>query len=405
MPRKLLEGIKVADFTWAFTGPLMTKTMGDYGAEVIKIEGRTKGDEERRRHPYKDAIPGLNRAIDFNCHNTSKLSIALNLTKPKAKDIVKKIVAWSDIVVENFAGGAIERMGLGYDILREVNPDIIMMSTCLQGQTGPHSKHPGFGHQLSALCGFHNIVGWPDRAPPHIWPYTDFVAVHFGLLAIMASLDYRERTGKGQYIDMSQYELAMQFVEPLLLDFNVNNRIDIRNGNRHDYAAPHGAYRCRGNDRWCTLAVFTDTEWLCFCNVIGNPAWTQDARFGTLMSRKENEDELDRLVEEWTVSYLAEEVMLNMQMSKVAAGIVATARDLDVEDYDPQVKYRHFNWELEHPEVGKYRSPRPPFLASKAGYELTRTPLLGEHNEYVCKNILGMTDDEIAAAIIEEALE
>ncbi|MDD5288563.1 MAG: CoA transferase [Dehalococcoidales bacterium] len=405
MPQKLLEGIKVADFTWAFTGPLMTKTLGDCGAEVIKIEGRTKGDEERRRHPYKDAIPGLNRAIDFNCHNTSKLSIALNLTKPRAKEINKQLVAWADIVVENFAGGAMERMGLGYEVLRKVNPDIIMMSTCMQGQTGPHAHHPGFGHQLSALSGFHNIVGWPDRAPPHIWPYTDFVAVHFGLLAIMASLDYRARTGKGQYIDMSQYELAMQFVEPLLLDYNVNKRIDSRNGNRHDYAAPHGVYRCRENDRWCTLAVFTDKEWQSFCEVIGNPEWTRNEKFVTLMSRKENEDELDKLVEDWTVNHLTEEVMQKMQTSGVAAGLVATAFDLDIADNDPQLRFRHFNWKLEHPEVGKYRSPRPPFLASKAAYEVRRTPLLGEHNEYICKEILGMSDEEIAEAIIEEALE
>lgn len=405
MPRKLLEGIKIVDFTWAFTGPLMTKTLGDYGAEIIKIEGRTKGDEERRRYPYKDNIPGLNRATDFNCHNTSKLSVALNLTKPKAKEVAKKLVAWSDIVVENFAGGAMERMGLGYETLRKVKPDIIMMSTCMQGQTGPHAKHPGFGHQLSALSGFHNIVGYPDRAPPHIWPYTDFVAVHFGLLAIMSSVDYRARTGKGQYIDMSQYEVAMQFVEPLLLDYSVNKRIGSHNGNRHDYAAPHGVFRCCGNDRWCTIAVFTDNEWQSFCKVIGNPDWTKNLRFFTLISRKENEDELDKLVEAWTVNYSAEGVMHKMQGAGIAAGIVATEDDLDVTDYEPQLKHRNFFWELEHPEIGKYCSPRPPFLASKASLEMFRSPLLGEHNEYVLKEILKMDDEEIADLVIEGVLE
>jgi benzylsuccinate CoA-transferase BbsF subunit len=405
MQEKLLEGIKVADFSWAFTGPLMNKTLGDYGAEVIKIEGVTRGDGERRRHPYKDGIPGLNRSIDFNCHNTSRLSLALNLTKPSAKEIVKKLIARSDIVVENFAGGAMERMGLGYKELQKVKPDIIMMSTCMQGQTGPHAQHPGYGHQLSALSGFHNIVGWPDRDPPHIWPYTDFVAVHFGLLAIMAALDYRAQTGKGQYMDMSQYELSMQFVEPLLLDYNVNRRIGYREGNRHASAAPHGVYRCQGLDRWCTIAVFTDEEWQGLCDVMEKPAWTQDNRFTTLTARKENEDELNRLVEEWTINYPPEEVMQKLQSAQVASGLVATALDLDIEDLDPQLKYRHFNWELEHPEVGKYRSPRPPFLASKASYEIYRTPLLGEHNEYVCKEILGMSDDEISEAIIEEALE
>ena len=161
--KKLLEGIKVADFSWVFAGPLTTKTLADCGAQVIRIEGVTRPDVERIRHPYKDEVPGMNRALHFNQHNTGKLSIAVNLAIPKGKELAKKIVARSDVVVENFSGGAMKRMGLGYEELKKLKPDIIMLSACMQGQSGPHANHPGFGHHLTALSGFHHIVGWPDR--------------------------------------------------------------------------------------------------------------------------------------------------------------------------------------------------------------------------------------------------
>ena len=403
MARKLLEGIKVADFSWVFAGPLMTKTLGDCGAEVIRIEGRTRIDIERSRFPYKNHIPGINRAIDFNQNNTGKLSIAINLAKPKGIELAKKLVAWADIVVENFAGGAMNKMGLGYEELKKINPDIIMLSTCMQGQWGPHAAHPGFGHQLTALSGFHYIVGWPDREPQHFGAYTDFISVHFGLLAMMAALEYRARTGKGQYMDMSQFEAGVQFQTPNILDYNINGRVAFREGNAHDYAAPHAAYHCRGKDRWCAIAVFTNENWQSFCQVIGNPSWRNDSKFATLPARKENEEELNKLVEASTINYLAEELMIVMQTAGIAAGLLETAEDML--DYDPQLRYSHFNWELDHPEVGKYRVHRPPFLTSKAKYEMRRTPLLGEHNECVCREVLGMSDEEIAKLVVDGVLE
>lgn len=253
---------------------------------------------------------------------------------------------------------------------------------------------------MTALSGFNHITGWPDRPPAGpAGPYTDFVARHFSTLAILAALDYHRRTGKGQYIDMSQYESSIHFMAPLLLEYVTNQRVAHRMGNRCTHAAPHGAYRCRGNDRWCVIAVFTDEEWDCFCTVIGNPPWTADPKFNTLLARKENECELDSLVEQWTINHSPEEVMNLMQAAGVAAGVVQTGED--ILEHDPQLKHRHFFWELDHPEVGRYRAPRAAFILSKAPCEVRRAPLLGEHNEYVLKEVLGMSDEEISELVIE----
>ncbi|MDD5288726.1 MAG: CoA transferase [Dehalococcoidales bacterium] len=402
MLRKPLEGLKVADFSWVLAMPLMTKTLADCGAQVIKIEGKTRPDGERSRHAYKDHIPGLNRATDFNQNNTSKLSFALNLAHPKGKEVAKRLAAWADVVTENFAGGVIAKMGLGYKELKKVNPDIIMLSACMQGQTGPHALHPGYGHHLTALSGFHHLVGWPDRKPQHYDAHTDFLTGNFAILCIMSALDYRNRTGKGLYFDMSQYEMGVQFMSHLILDYEVNGKVAVRDGNRCDFAAPHGNYCCLGDDHWCTIAVFTDKEWHSFCKVIGNPDWTQDAKFSTLLRRKENEDELDKLVEAWTVNYPQEDVMYLMQAAGINAGV---AESVEESINDPQLKHSNFFRELEHAEIGKYRSPRPPFQFSKASLEVRTAPLLGENNEYICKEILGMSDDEIAELVIEGVLE
>lgn len=402
MPKKPLEGLKVADFSWVLALPLMTKTLAECGAQVIKIEGKTRPDGERIRYDYKDHIPGYNRATDFNQNNTTKLSFALNLAKPGGKEVAKRLVAWADVVTENFAGGVIEKMGLGYEELKKVNPDIIMLSASMQGQTGPHAHHPGYGHHLTALSGFHHLVGWPDRKPQHYDAHTDFLVSSLAIVCIMSALDHRRRTGKGQYFDMSQYEIGVQFMSHLILDYEVNGNVAVRNGNRCDFAAPHGNYCCKGDDHWCTVGMFTDTEWQNFCKVIGNPDWTKNTKFSTLLNRKKNEDELDKLVEAWTVNHTQEDVMYLMQASGVGAGVAESGEE-SVED--AQLKHSHFFRELNHAEIDKYVSPRPPFQFSKADIEVRTTPLLGEHNEYVCKEILGMSDTEIAGLIIDGVLE
>ncbi len=402
--KNLLEGIRVADFTWIFAGPITTRVFANYGAEVIKIEGRSRPDPARvNLGPVKDGIPGVNRNGWFLARNTNKLSVATNLACPEGVELAKKFVARSDIVVDNFAGGVMERMGLGYEELKKVKPDIIMLSSCMQGQTGPHFNHPGLGITMVALSGLSQISGWPDRQPVGIGVYTDYIAAHYMGVAVMAALEYRRRTGKGQFIDLSHYETAAQFTAPLILDYVANQRVASRMGNRYTDAAPHGAFRCQGEDRWCAIAVFTDEEWQNFSRVIGNPAWTNDPRFSTLPERKDNEDELERLVEEWTISHSAEEVMTMMQAAMVGAGVVQTGEDLM--EHDPQLKYRHFFWEVNHPEIGNYHPRRPPFVLSKSPCEVRTAPLLGEHTEYALKEILGMSDEEIADLVVAGAAE
>ena len=401
--KPILDGVRIADFTWALVGPITTKILSDWGAEVIKIEGVGRPDPRRVAPPFKDNEPGPNRSCTFNPYNTGKRSIALDLSKPGGVAVAKRIVAWADIVVENFAGKAMERMGLGYEVLRGIKPDIIMLSSCPMGQTGPYPTAPAIGVHLTALTGIQHITGWPDRDPVALDSYTDFISPHFNALTILAALDYRRRTGKGQYLDLSQYEDCVHFMSPLVLDYSVNNRVATRMGNRSPAAAPHNAYPCMGDDRWCVIAVSTEAEWERFCDVIGNPPWTGNERFATLQRRKENEAELDRLVGEWTLDYTPEDVMRRMQAAGVSAGVVQTAKDML--EHDPQFRHRRFFRQLDHPEVGKNIAPRQPYLLSEAECDIQRSPLLGEHNEYVLKKVVGMTDDEIEEVIVSGAVE
>jgi crotonobetainyl-CoA:carnitine CoA-transferase CaiB-like acyl-CoA transferase len=399
----LFEGIRIADFSRILTGPLTTKIFSDYGAEVIKIESLSQPELFRLSVPFKDNEEGLNRAGRLNWANTGKLSVSINFHDPRGVELAKRIAAWADIVVENTAGGSMKRMGLGYEELKEAKSDLIMLSTCMQGQTGPHAAHPGFGMQMTALTGFDHITGWPDREPVGLSVFTDFIAPHFNLLTILAALDHRRRTGQGQFIDMSQYENALHYMAPLVLDYVINKRVAGRMGNRSPDAAPHGAYQCRGEDRWCVIAVYTDEEWEFFTRAIGNPAWTRDPRFNTLAARKENEDALNRNVEKWTLERTDEEVMNQMQKAGVAAGAVRKVPD--ILDDDPQIKHRHFVQELAHPEVGSYRALRPHFILSKSPCEMRRAPLLGEHNQYVFKDLLCMSDEEISDLVIAGIIE
>ena len=397
MTNRLLEGVKIADFSRVIVGPLSTKTLCDWGATVVKIEGRSRLGHYRTTGPEPDL------SAHFTSWNTGKLSIAINLANDKGIQLAKKIVAWSDVVVESFAGGSMQRMGLGYEALKQVRPDIIMLSSCMQGQTGPFASHPGWGFQLSALSGFCHITGWPDRPPPELGVYTDFVAPHFNVTTILAALLYRRRTGRGLYIDMSQFENALHFMSPVLLDYSVNRRVAGKVGNRCSCAAPHGAYRCKGEDRWCAIAVRDDEQWQAFCHATGNQALMTDQRFATVLARKRNEDELDRLVTDWTAARTAEEVMELLQAAAVPAGVLVTGEDML--ENDPQIKHRGTFREVYHPRMGKHHPPGSPFLMSAAMDEVGRAPLLGEHNEYVLKQILGLSDDEIANLVISGAVE
>ena len=399
-----LEGLNVLDFTSTVLGPTVTRYLGDHGATVIRVESMVHPETLRLATPFADGIPDINKSGYFAVYNTSKLSITLNMQKTRAREIAGELVEWADIIIESFVPGVMERWGLGYEDVRKIKPNIIMASTCLQGQSGPYSSHRGYGQLVSAMAGWFELTGWPEGEPVGPYSaYTDWVDWNYLLISILAALDYRSRTGKGQYIDQSQYESGLNFLVPAVLDYTVNKRIATRMGNKDPYMAPHGAYRCLGEDRWCVIAVSNNDEWLSFCKVIGDPKWSKEKRFATIEARKENEDELNRLVEEWTIKRDAKEIMNTMQEEGVAAAVVQNAEDIFK---DPQLEHRKHFVVLDHKEMGPHRVGTAVFTLSKCqNTPRFSAPGLGEHNEYVLKEILGMSDDDIADLVVEGVLE
>ena len=358
----------------------------------------------RSSAPYKDGIPGINRGGFFGSVNPNKYDIALNLNNPKGLEVAKRLVAWSDIVNESFMPSRMERWGLGYEDLKRIKPDIIMARSCIQGQTGPWAKRRGFGILATSQAGFDSLIGWPGGKPcTSYMGYTDLITPRFSITALIAALAHRRRTGKGMCIDISQIEPAVHFLAPVVLDYIVNGREAKCEGNACSYAAPHGVYQCQGDDRWCAISVSSDEEWEAFCNVIGNPEWSKDSRFTTLLSRKDNEAELNHLVEQWTLDHTAEEVMRLMQEQGVPAGVVQNIKDL-IED--PQLNSRNHLWWLDHPEMGSFPHIGSTIVLSKAlAKPRMPAPCLGEHTEYVCREFLGMSDDEFVNLMAQGAFE
>jgi benzylsuccinate CoA-transferase BbsF subunit len=393
MDRKALEGIKVIDFTWAAAGPLTMSYLAQSGATIVKVESKSRVDGSRTLAPNKDGIAGLNRSLTFTADNSSKLSMALNLKHPKGIDVLKRLISWADVVAENFRPGTMEKWGLGYDVLSAINPSIIMFRSSARGQTGPDSTVGETGITLQSISGFTYLTGWPDRNPSPPWgAYTDLTAPALGAAMLIAALGYRARTGKGQCIDLSQYEAGLYYLSTAILDYFTNGRVAARNGNASPTAAPHGAYRCAGDDRWCTISVFNEAEWETFCNVIDEPGLTADPRFSTLTNRKKNEDELNALIEKWTVRLPPEEVMALLQSRGISAGVVQTAEDIY---NDPQIKARGVLKRLNHDELGPVYHRNIGFKLSKTPVEVgSPGPLFGQHTEYVCRNFLKMPDQE-----------
>jgi crotonobetainyl-CoA:carnitine CoA-transferase CaiB-like acyl-CoA transferase len=391
----LLEGLRVADFSWVAAAPWATTWLAEYGAEVIKIESRTRPDSTRLAGPFKDSKQGLDRSCQFLVHNGSKKAITLNLNHPGGREIAKKLVACSEVVVESFSPGQMQKWGLGYEELRKINPRLIMVSASMMGATGPHAAQPGLGLMLTSLTGFTYMTGWPDRDPPFIWgAYTDVLASRLGGAIIFAALDYRRRTGKGCYIDIAQYEGSLQFISPNILEYQATGNLRKRSGNRSPVAAPHGAFPCRGEDRWCAISAFTDSEWKSLCKALGEPEWTRDPRFDTFEGRKKYEDELERKISDWTIQFTPEEVMTRLQKAGVQAGAVQTCSDLF---RDPQLIHRKHFVPVIHAEVGEYDYFSSGFRLEKTPFVKRHAPCMGEHNEYVYKQILGMSDEELDA--------
>jgi benzylsuccinate CoA-transferase BbsF subunit len=393
----------VVEFAWAAAGPTIGKHLAEHGAQVIRVESTTRQDSLRNLPPWKDNVHGPNRSGFYARYNVNKRGITLDLGTRRGLEIARRLVARADIVTESFSAGTMIRLGLGYRTLRAINPRIIMLSTNIHGQTGPWAEQEGAGRVGAAVAGFIHFVGWPEAPPMYVGtPYTDYVAPHFGLAALMVALDHRERTGEGQHVDVSQVECAVQFLAPALLDYAANGRVRQRRGNRSAVGAPHGAYRCQGDDRWCAIAVRTEAQWQAFCRALGEPSWAQAARFATMADRLDHAEELDALVERWTEGRSPEEVVEGLQEIGVPAGIVQRAEDLFA---DPQLAARdHFVY-LEHPEIGRHAAERASYRFSRTPGRLERAaPCLGQDTEHVLREELGFTQEELQRAAEEGAL-
>ena len=406
-----LSGIKVADFSWFGAGPICAENLATFGATVVRVESEAHIDGLRGVAPFPPGKTGYNVSGYFNNYNAGKLDLTLNLGTARGKQLAEKLIAWADIFITNFTPRIIERWGLLYDELVKLHPDIIAVYQPMQGYDGPHKDFMGFGAVLSPITGYNELCGFPNRPPMGLGTnYPDYV-INPGhtLVAILAALRHRRKTGRGQRIELAQLESSVAPLAPALMDFTVNGRVQTRAGNRLPHAAPHGAFRCKDNewdgqpeDRWCAIAVFDDAQWRALVEAMGSPAWADDARFASLPGRKQHEDEIEAKVTEWTREHAAEDVMALLQASGVPAGVVANARDML---QDEHLKARGYYVYLDHPEAGRTAYDGPPFRLSKTpGALRSPAPLLGQHNELVCKEILGMTDDEIAEALIEQAL-
>src|SRR6266700_484305 len=307
-PALPLADLKVLDFSWAGVGPITVKYLADHGATVVRVESHARYDVVRLGPPWHDGKPGIERSQFYASYNTSKLGLALDLSKPEARAIARRLAAWADVVVESYTPRVMRAFGLAFEDLRAVNPRLVMLSTCLQGQTGPYAEFPGFGQLAAALSGFYEIAGWADRAPaPPYGAYTDYVVPR---------------------LDVSQVEAALHFLAPALLDHELTGRVATRAGNRSDHAAPHGAYPCAGDDRWIALSVRGEAEWRALCSVLAEPAWLADARFATHAARVVHAEALDALVAAATCSLDASELVGRLQAAGIAAGVVESALDL-----------------------------------------------------------------------------
>jgi benzylsuccinate CoA-transferase BbsF subunit len=401
---KVFEGINVIDFGWAIAGPLTLKYLADYGATVICIESLQRPDLLRTATPYKDENPGVDRAGYFAYFAANKLSISLNLNKPEGLQIARRLVSWADIVADSHRPGVMERWKLSYDDLVKINPDIIMVRNSNQGITGPAATHPGLGNHLNGLSGIANYVGWPDQEPISLMvAYSDYLVPHFASAALIGALDYRNKTGKGQLLDISQLEVGLQLLAPALVEYTCNRTEGKANGNSCEFAAPHGVFKCKGEDRWCTISVLDETEWASFCNAIGRTEWIQKPEFSTLAARKANEETLNNLIEQWTKDRTPEDIMSLLQKAGVAAAVVQNAEDIY---NDIQLKEREYLWIGEHKVLGKFSYLGQPSRLSKTKAQAYHgAPCLGEHTEYICREFLGMSQQEFDEYLVAGVFE
>jgi benzylsuccinate CoA-transferase BbsF subunit len=418
-PLRPFAGVRVADFSWVIAAPLATQHLAVHGADVIRIESGARPDVLRGAPPFPTEEKGPNGTAYFAAYNQGKRGITLNLRDPRAVALAKRLVATCDVVSENFTPGTMAKLDLGYDELRRVKPDIIMLSMALAGQTGPDRGSKGFGTVIQGSAGITHLTGWPDRDPVGTGvAYTDFFAAHVAAFAVLSALEHRDRTGEGQYIDLSQQEASLEGLDAALIAATVNAEDAMRAGNRHPSGAPHGVYPCRGGDgarteeetgpdtepvhavrppadhgdAWVAIAVMSDAQWRGFVEAIGAPAWTAERRFRTLLGRKEHEAELDRLVGEWTAARTPREAERLLAAQGVPVAIVASAKDLHE---DAQLLHRGHSVPARHPVLGDFPLDALAYRFDGARPEPPRhAPLLGGDNADVYRTLLGLDADD-----------
>jgi len=398
--RQLFTGLKILEFGGGAAGPFGTRYFADHGATVVRVESHQRPDFIRLLRYTPGTEGGVDASHMFAMVNPNKYGIALNMSHAKGPEIARRLVQWADVVAENFAPKAMAKWGLDYPSLAATKPELIMISTCLNGQTGPDRNYPGFGGQGSAISGFNHLTGWPDREP--LGPYgtiTDSLSPRFVALLVASALLHRRRTGRGQYIDLSQVEAGVVCLSESILTCSATGEALGRMGNRSRHAAPHGAFRCAASDgdddRWIAIAVHDDDDWERFRYAVGNPPWTADARFATTAGRLANVDELEDHVSAWTRRRAAEDVMHTLQAAGVDAGVVANFEDLT---RDPQLAHRHHFREVKHPVIGLHLCETDALRFSRTPEDIRMpAPCLGEHSQYVYRDLLGMTAEEYAA--------
>lgn len=387
-----LEGIRVLDFTWAWAGPQASLILALLGAEVIKVESRRRMDHSRLRSLFAGPMQGPDHSFIFNALNLNKLSVTLNLSKPEAIEIAKSLAKVSDVVMENMRPGVMDRLGLGYQALRTVKPDIIMLSSSAVGGTGPEREYTGYAPSFAAMGGLAYITGRPDGRPAPLMGTIDLRVGSTSAFAVLTALYYRKRTGKGQFIDLSSAEAVSALMGESFLDYTMNGRVQARAGNTDPVMAPHNCYCCAGENEWVSIAVGSEEEWRGLCRVL-NDARLLDAKFADCFSRWDSRSELDEIIGEWTADRTAKDITETLQAAGVAALPVYDGPSL-VED--PQVKARGTIVDVEHPLTGTRKVVAPMWRLSKTPAQIKRHgPLMGGDNDYVLGKLLGMPKEEI----------
>ena len=346
----VFEGLKVADFAWVGAGPLVTRAIADHGATVVHLESIAHPDVLRLFPPFKDGQPGIDTSQFMANFNSSKLGIAADLSTTKGRDVAKRLIDWADVVMESFTPGVLAKYGFDYETLSKDRPDLVMMSSCLRGQSGPESAYTGFGGQGAALAGIHGVTGWPDRDASGPWgAYTDFISPRYGLAALAAALVHRQATGQGQYIDFSQVEASIHFIEPLVLDYTVNGRIAGPGAMHSDTASPNGVFAALGVERYVAISVETGDQWAALTEAAPGLSGFATERFADLSARRAEASAIDNILAGWCADREPFELVAELRSMDVPASVVQRPSDLY---NDQQLLHREFFTTLNHSVMG-----------------------------------------------------